>query len=298
MIVVVNKLEFEIDKKQYICFKTNMLFKTSNLFFKFLLYYFNIYKNRFLSIKSKDKLFKKVISDLDVYGISTIPSFLNRKNLNTIKKEIQPQIKKLINNMPKKGKYYRNSKMGIYRLYQVSKTSKSAKKIFFNSTFVKNISRYYISNKVEFYQDMAEIRQPLKKKLKEMKSSSDNYHFDDWKIRLKFFLLLSDVGKDDSPMCYLKKSHKLPMINKKIEYYINGKTGNYGFHSSKEISQIKKRYNLKEKICKFKAGTLIIADTRGLHKGTPLKKTNNPRIQLALYSDIRHKKWNPKNINI
>ena len=39
----------------------------------------------------------------------------------------------------------------------------------------------------QFYQDMAEIRQPLKKKLSLMRSSSDNYHFDDWKIRLKYF---------------------------------------------------------------------------------------------------------------
>lgn len=275
-----------------------MLIKTLNLFFKFLWYYFNIYKNRFFTKKSNDKLFRKVISDLNDYGISTVPNFLEKKDLDQIIKDIQPEIKKIIESIPKKKRYYRNSKMGIYRLYEISKLFKVTKKIFYNSSFVRNIAKYYISRNVEFYQDMVEIRQPLKKKLIEMKSSSDNYHFDDWKIRLKFFLLLSDVGKEDSPMCYLKKSHKIPLITKKIEYYLNGKKGNYGYHSNAEIRQIKKKYNLKEQICTFKAGTLIIADTRGLHKGTPLKKSSNPRIQLALYSDIRHKKWNPKNINI
>lgn len=275
-----------------------MPLKILSFFLQLSLYYFNIYKNRLMYFRYKDILFKKAISNLDKSGIFIIENFLDYKNLNLIKTEVNPKIKKLINKPLKRGRYYRNSKMGIYRLYEMSKLSKIAKNIFFNSTLIKDIAKYYISTKVEFYQDMIEIRQPLKKKLREMKSSSDNYHFDDWKIRLKFFLLLSDVGKNDSPMCYLKKSHKLTMLKKKIEYYANGKNGKYGYHSNKEIREIKKKYNLKEQICTFKAGTLIIVDTRGLHKGTPLKQFNNPRIQLALYSDLRNKRWNPKNINV
>ncbi len=275
-----------------------MLFKLLNFIFQFVLYYSKIYKNRIFYFNKKKKLQKKIISDLSLNGISIIPNYVDKKNITKIKKEIKPYIKKLLKKPSNKMRYFRNSNMGIFRLYEVKKISKFSKNIFFDTSFLKNISKYYISKNVDFYQDMVEIRQPLKKKLREMKSSSDNYHFDDWKVRLKFFLTLSDVNPDDAPMCYIKKSHKLMLFKKKFEYFYNGKLGNYGYFSNNEVKKLKKKYDLKEEICTCKVGTLIVVDTRGIHKGTPLRRINNPRIQLGLYSDTRQKKWNPKNINI
>lgn len=275
-----------------------MLFKLLNFIFQFVLYYFKIYKNRIFYLNKKKKLQKKIITDLSLDGISIIPNYIDKKKITKIIRETKPHIKKLLKKPTNKMRYFRNSNMGIFRLYELKKISKSSKNIFFDASFLKNISKYYISKNVEFYQDMIEVRQPLKKKLREMKSSSDNYHFDDWKIRLKYFLILSDVTKDDAPMCYIKKSHKLMLFNKKFEYFYNGKSGNYGYFSNNEVKKLKKKYDLKEEICTCKVGTLIIVDTRGIHKGTPLRRINNPRIQLGLYSDTRQKKWNPKNVNI
>ena len=228
-----------------------MLSKLLNFIFQFVLYYSKIYKNRIFYFNKKKKLQKKIISDLSLNGISIIPNYVDKKNITKIKKEIKPYIKKLLKKPSNKMRYFRNSNMGIFRLYEVKKISKFSKNIFFDTSFLKNISKYYISKNVDFYQDMVEIRQPLKKKLREMKSSSDNYHFDDWKVRLKF-LTLSDVNPDDAPMCYIKKSHKLMLFKKKFEYFYNGKLGNYGYFSNNEVKKLKKKYDLKRRFVPVK----------------------------------------------
>lgn len=275
-----------------------MIIKLLKFFFNVSIYYSDVYLNRLLSKKISNRYFHKISEEVKKEGICVIPNFISKKESLKIRKDLEPILKKLVKKPLNKRRYFRDSYKGIFRLYQIKKIISKSQKFFFNNYVIKNFSKYYISNNVEFYQDMAEIRQPLKKKLSLMRSSSDNYHFDDWKIRLKYFLILSDVTKDDAPMCYIKKSHKLMLFKKKFEYFYNGKLGNYGYFSNNEVKKLKKKYDLKEEICTCKIGTLIVVDTRGIHKGTPLRRINNPRIQLGLYSDTRQKKWNPKNINI
>lgn len=260
-------------------------------------YYAKVYLNRFFYKKDKDAVFKKILYDLDEQGISFVPNFLPKNKIKKILTEVKPLLNSLIKKPNKKLKYYRNTHEGLFRLYNISKVS-TASKLFFNSKLIRNFSKYYVSKNVSFYQDMAEIRQKINRPLSKLQFTSDKFHFDDWRIRLKFFLLLTDVSKKNSPLKYVLNSHK---INKNImeeDLFIKKKNGKYGFYKNSEIKKILKSENLKVLDCTGKAGTLIIVNTNGIHKGTPLQDLKNPRIQLGLYSDLREKKWNPKSFNL
>ena len=260
-------------------------------------YYNSVFLNRSRIKKPKIKYFQKVFQDIENKGICFIPNFLSKKNINKINEELKPYVDKLLNNSLSKLKYYRNTEEGIMRLYNISKFSPTSK-LFFQSYLIRNFAKYYISKNVSFYQDMVEIRQKLKLPLKDLKLTSDKFHFDDWRIRLKFFLLLTKVGLNNSPMKYIPKSHKIDKFSMENDLYINKKNGRYGFYKNHEVKRLIKSNNLKIINCTGNAGTLIIVNTNGIHKGTPLVDPKNPRLQLGLYSDLREKKWNPKNINI
>ena len=260
-------------------------------------YYTKVYLNRFFYKKNKDTVFEKILYDLDEQGISFVPNFLPKDQIKKISTEVKPLLSNLIKKPNKKFKYYRNTHEGLFRIYNISKVSPTSK-LFYNSKIIRNFSKYYVSQNVSFYQDMAEIRQKISRPLNQLQFTSDKFHFDDWRIRLKFFLLLTDVEKKNSPLQYVLKSHKINKNAMEEDLFINKKNGRYGFYKNSEIQKLLKIHNLKVVDCTGRAGTLIIVNTNGIHKGTPLKDLNNPRMQLGLYSDLREKKWNPRNFNL
>lgn len=265
--------------------------------FKKKSYYSKVYLNRLFSKKDEDPRFTKILNELNEEGITFIPNFLPKSQIKKISTEVKPVLRSLIKKPNKKFKYYRNTHEGLFRLYNISKLSPSSK-LFYNSKLIRNFSKYYVSKNVSFYQDMVEIRQQINQPLSKLRFTSDKFHFDDWRIRLKFFLLLTDVGKKNSPLKYILKSHKINKNTMEEDLFINKKKGRYGFYKNSEIMEILKAHNLKVRNCTGSSGTLIIVNTNGIHKGTPLQDLKNPRIQLGLYSDLRDKKWNPKNFNL
>ena len=104
------------------------------------------------------------------------------------------------------------------------------------------------------------------------------------------------MGKKNSPLKYIYKSHKINKNTMEEDLFINKKKkGRYGFYKNSEIMEILKAHNLKVRNCTGSSGTLIIVNTNGIHKGTPLQDLKKKsKIQLGLYSDLRDKKWNPK----
>jgi hypothetical protein len=91
--------------------------------------------------------------------------------------------------------------------------------------------------------------------------SAQLYHFDLDRIKwLKVFVYLNDVGLDNGPHAFVKGSHL--NVEKKI-----GRDGRY---SDEDVFAVYPRED--EIVFTGPAGTVIIEDTLGLHKGVPAQK--------------------------
>ena len=55
-----------------------------------------------------------------------------------------------------------------------------------------------------------------------------------------------------------------------LEFEKDGQNGRYGHFFLQEMRGLQKKYGFEELNCTAKAGTLILADFRGIHKGTTL----------------------------
>ncbi|MEO8157951.1 MAG: phytanoyl-CoA dioxygenase family protein [Betaproteobacteria bacterium] len=99
------------------------------------------------------------------------------------------------------------------------------------------------------------------------------YHFDMDRIRwLKIFIYLTDVGPDNGPHCFIKGSHRTGGIPSSLlsRGYVRLTDDDVLLHYPPE------------QLIEFNApaGTIILEDTRGLHKGKAL--TSGDRLMLQL----------------
>jgi len=251
---------------------------------------FNIFKHysynrplyRFLTktTLSNEKKINEIINELNQNGICVLQNKIPLDVINKIKEEIIISIKK--EDCLKNLKIYDFQNQGIKRYLNAENLSPTANKFFFNSFFDK-IAFHYVSKKAKAYQKMYEIKGATGKF-----ATTDIFHFDDWRKRFKVFLYLNDVDKNNCPFCYIPKSIKMDKkrLIKEIEYVALGKSGAYGYYLPHEIENLKNRKKYNEIVITGNAGTVILVDTRGLHKGTP-SLNNKAREMLAIYYDLR-----------
>lgn len=117
-------------------------------------------------------------------------------------------------------------------------------------------------------------------------------HIDTWKMRMKAFLYLEDVGEDNGPTVYYKGSHRglwrLPMEARIAGWYRTDPEGfavpddfYLGCFWPHEVQRLVEANGFRETICTGPAGTLLMFNGRGLHRATPLR--SGRRLTLASY---------------
>ena len=224
------------------------------------------------------------LETLERDGIVILPNFFSKDVVEQIKNEVESTMFDLYKGEYKgDNKYFRFEEFGVHRLLEIEKISPTSKQ-FFELDIVNELAKAFVSKNVESYQRMAELKPSVG-----YFSVADNWHFDDWRHRFKAFLYLNDVTEDESPFVYLKGSHNPNMAwrkRKEREYYRYGKErGSYGYFCPAEVDHIAKTYGHEKVVCTAQAGSIVIADTRGLHRGSVLRK--NHRLVLVNFFDVR-----------
>jgi|GEM_PF-1809641 len=119
------------------------------------------------------------------------------------------------------------------------------------------------------------------------------HHIDTWQHRLKAWLYLDDVGPEQAPMAYLRGSHKPSnwrlAVEKVVARRYHTTPDGYATDDSlyigcvwpHEAQLLRQRYGFDEIMCAGAAGTLVMFDSRGLHRATPL--VSGRRIVLLSY---------------
>lgn len=210
--------------------------------------------------------YKDILKELDTEGIVIIPDFISFDVCQGLVNDIERGFKDV-----KEGHYkgkFQYDEAKLIRLQDVDQMFESTK-VFFENPFFDDLAKAYIDPRAHSYRREAELRDNNEINFQQ----GDIYHFDDWRVRFKYFLYLTDVNENNAPFVFVKNTHKNYSWKKKknFEYESAGDTGSYGHYHPQEIRALKKIIPFEEVVCTGKAGTLIIADFRGLHKGTPLK---------------------------
>lgn len=156
-----------------------------------------------------------------------------------------------------------NSDMRIYgvdNLDDLFKLTKSSAKL---NEWAK---KFYKTKTIEYFQMLGHIVYKDNNK-----GSGSGWHRDSpFSHQFKFILYLNDVNEGNGPFQYIKGTHK----TEKIRNYCkaaNKKLSQYRF-TDDEVEEILKKSESNEVVTVIgKAGTLLVADVKGIHRGKPLE---------------------------
>jgi hypothetical protein len=105
------------------------------------------------------------------------------------------------------------------------------------------------------------------------------YHFDMDRIRwLKFFFYLTDVGPHSGPHCFISGSHRTRSMPRQLL------DKGYARITDEEASRFFESGRMRE--FHAPAGTLIVEDTRGLHKGKVVERGDRLMLQLQFSNSL------------
>ena len=230
----------------------------------FLDYKFYIKDRNFKSKKKTD--LSIILNNLDKYGYHVIPKYLSQKNCLKMIKEINRKfnILKKIVKIDKKKSDHRLWRSEIY-VRGIIKFNKDK--------FLKEISEQFMKTKMNVLCTLANKVVYKKNNL----GSGGGWHRDNYNPEFKAILYLSNVKTDNGPFQLIPGSHKVSSIIKNCinlnKYYPETRFKN------SEIKKVLKKNNVKTII--GKPGTLLLVNTRMIHRGKPIK--NEKRFAITNY---------------
>ena len=220
---------------------------------------------------------KKCLKNLRESGICTVENYWSKEKCERIKIVLEEKIKINKDQDFSNGSYIRFNKEkdklnydeGVVRIYHIDKELEELKDFRYDP-FILNIASAYFgtpmySSFIAFQHNMLS------------KTDTREYHVDYWEKEFKAFIYLDDVDLHNGPFAYIIGSNNAHITRYK-KLLLNSK----GFSDTSFFENDLGRWVKKEKPIIAKAGTLILADVVGFHRGLPqLEKTRS-----LLYNNI------------
>ena len=123
---------------------------------------------------------------------------------------------------------------------------------------------------------MSNIIRPISGNL----GSGGGWHRDSpFRNQFKAFLFLTDVTLETGPLCFIEGSHQADNM-KKVSKLLNKPLSEYRF-TDEEVETAINSLGLKKVYVTCKAGSMLVANVRGLHRGTPIEQ--GERVALTNY---------------
>ena len=229
----------------------------------------------------KSKKYKAVYEELKNEGVAIIQNFLNDEEITKIKNEIDAIFKKYDE------KLWKDDLGADLRAFGINRVSKLIDRLFYKNELIQQVSLAYYNCKSEDLNGytMANVISALQDNL----GSGGGWHRDTVnKRQFKSILYLSDVSDQNGPFQYIPRTHyKKNVLGGIINYNFKH---NHNRFTEPQITQLLSKEDKKLQTLTGQAGTLILADTSGIHRGAPIKE--GKRYALTNYY------WNPHKIHI
>jgi hypothetical protein len=201
-----------------------------------------------------------ITKELSSRGYSIVPDFLSQSVCQNLRFEID----QLFNHH--KDSLWRDQLGTDERFFGIENHSSSIKELFFSSALINQTLDFYEKSHSKDSLVMAGRIHFKQNNL----GSGQGWHRDrsDYK-QSKAILYLSDTDENNGPLQYIERSHKPhDLLSDFLKYSIDIKNTRIDEAKLEKLLQ-KEPERLKTFLAP--AGTLIFLDTRGIHRGAPLK---------------------------
>jgi ectoine hydroxylase-related dioxygenase (phytanoyl-CoA dioxygenase family) len=199
---------------------------------------------------------KRIVRELDDVGFSIVENFLE----NDICKSFIQDIDRII--IDQKDHVWVDDQGSDHRIFGAENGSILIKD-FFSNEWIRQIGEAHISSKLDNHMTLAARLEAQKENL----GSGGGWHRDStFEHQYKSILYLSDVSEENGPFQFISASHKTRSVISTVGHGVNNNR-----YTNEEIELLTRKNGWKLETFSGKAGTLILADTKGLHRGKPIQ---------------------------
>lgn len=221
------------------------------------------------------KMEKKYVDDIKSDGFTVIQNYWNRNEAIRMKELLEKYLKVGKSKNFPSGAYMRfwdnrAHDTGVRRIYHIDREIPELAKVRFDPFIFKIVNSYY---RYPFYSGILAFQHNTKTNY-----DTREYHVDDFNQEFKAFVYLDDVDEGNGPFTYIRGSHVSHFVRLKKQLLGNTKGSSTSFFEEDLGELIKNEVKLVGK-----AGTLILADVRGFHRGSPQKKGSRSVLVNYMY---------------
>ncbi len=219
----------------------------------------------------------RILKEIKKTGVYVIPNFYSGEECSQLISEIDSLMAKYSNQL------FIDEFDVDHRIFGADRISTLIKKFFTNDFINRITASHQKSNNLVGVTMIGR----LEYKTGKIKGSGEGWHRD-WAVNRQFksILYLTDVTVENGPFEYLEGSHKhLNIINDCVSEHF---TFNQSRFTDEQIETLtKKKYGTRLKTFTAKAGTLILANTRGMHRGMPIQSGVRYSMTNYYWSDMK-----------
>ena len=224
-----------------------------------------------------DERQRQALKDLRRDGMAIVEGYWPREKALTMRDRLEQFLEEGGNKDYEEGAYLRfqdnlEYDQGVRRLFHVERVVPELKEFRFDPFVLAVAEAYY---RVPYYSSLLMYQYNTQ--------SNDNtryYHVDSFRKEFKAFVYLDDVDVGNGPYTYLRGSHKRHVT--RLRKQLSGNPD--GAATSFYADDVKRLLKREIQAC-GPAGTLILTDVRGLHRGSP--QLDRSRSALVNYI-VRH----------
>lgn len=207
-----------------------------------------------------DKSEIEILNKIEKEGFYVIPNFYSENECMEIKNEIDNLLEKY------KEQVITDRALSDHRIWGADRVSPLISKFFTNQFINKIVHRHQKTNNLVGFTLAARLDYKPGNP-----GSGDGWHRDTAHSKqIKSILYLSDVNLSSGPFQYIKDSHHSYDVIR--DMYVGNFTFNQNRFTNEEINTLLQKTGKKLETFEAKAGTLILVNTRGIHRGMPIEK--------------------------
>jgi len=218
---------------------------------------------------------KQLLSELKQNGVIVLPNYYTEDRCNEIITHIDKMIDDDSINVQYDGV---KSDARVFASHRYSETIKE----FHTDPFLRQVGEAYSGCELINSHTLGAKLTAQKNNL----GSGGGWHRDSvYQTQYKSIVYLTDVDEDHGPFEYILGSHDKESVLKSIKE--NGFSAHHNRFTEEEIEAfLKSNPNYSSKVFTAKKGSVILVDTCGVHRGTPIATGN--RYALTNYYFLKH----------
>jgi hypothetical protein len=210
-----------------------------------------------------------ILATLLADGVVVLPGYHDPDMIRSLHDRLLPMLERVRRDEADPSwRTLRYAEDGIYRLQETATVVPEVAQVL-DDRRLQEVARRYLGGTIRGSGHYVDYKPDF------VHDHTTQLHMDSWQSQVKIFTLLCDVDEARAPLVYWKGSHRDAAWRRRFDhaFWLADEVGISGLFPASVVRRVaQEEGRLRELIATGTAGTVIMADTRGVHRASNLRR--------------------------